>query len=317
MAITVVSTTDPVTTPVSNDAAKVTGETETATSALEAKASEQEVPAESDTADTEAKTEEDESDEGDKEAAESDESDKDKPTRKSGYRRKIDKMTARYSAAVAEIEHWKAQALKGASGEPNIEKAVEPKTEATDGKPNPDTFDTHAEYVEAVAEWKFDQKQKQLTQEQQRVARETEYTKTLQAYSEREKSFEETHEDYREVLESVDSIQLSVTVKEAIVTSDVGPALAYELAKNPKELERICALGNSNAAARELGKIEARLESKAPDKAEPKKTTKAPEPITPVGSKGASVEKSIFDPDISQRDYARLRAKQKSAQQSA
>ena len=310
MSITVV-TSDPITTPVTSDAAKVTEKTETATSALEAKASEQEVPAESDTADTEAKTEEDESDEGDKDAAlDSDESDKDKPKKKGGFQRRIDKLNSRIAERDRELEYLRKMAVNTARPA-EAEKTVETKMEATDGKPNPDTFDTHAEYVEAVAEWKFDQKQKQLTQEQQRVARETEYTKTLQAYSEREKSFEAIHGDYREVLESVDTIPLTVTVKETIVTSDVGPALAYELAKNPKELERIVALGNSNAAARELGKIEARLESKATEKQEPKKTTKAPEPISPVGSKGASVEKSIFDPEISQRDYERLRAKQR------
>lgn len=61
-----------------------------------------------------------------------------------------------------------------------------------------------------------------------------------------------------------------------ILESDAPHDLAYHLGKNPEEARRLSAM-HPVAAARELGRIEARLSSP-----KPKSTTSAPDPITPV-----------------------------------
>jgi hypothetical protein len=134
--------------------------------------------------------------------------------------------------------------------------------------------------------------------------------KIQSAHVERVKSFVETHDDFEELMQDLDGIPVPAAIHEGIVTSEHGPALMYELAKNPEEFKRICALPPI-AAARALGLLEAKLASAPEAKPEPKKTTKAPEPIAPVSSKGASREKTIFDPDLTQAEYERLRAKQR------
>jgi len=83
------------------------------------------------------------------------------------------------------------------------------------------------------------------------------------------------------------------------------------LAKDKAEFDRINSL-NPIAAAKEFGKIESKISANSSEekKPEPKKITKAPQPIVPVGSKGGSASKSIDDPNISQKEYERLRREQ-------
>lgn len=311
MTIQVTSTTDP------TETAKAEVQKEQVQSAPEAKAPEQKESTESGTEETEAKeseTNESEEDVSDEET-EAKDSEKDKPKKKGGFQRRIDKLNAAKADAQREAEYWKRVALeKQVAGESKKE-SVESKTPVTaEGKPNPDHFETHAEYVEALTDWKTEQKLKERDQKLEKSKLETEQEKILKSYTERVESFKKATADFEDVLAEVDDVITSPTVTQIIVESENGPALAYELAKNREEFERINKLPPL-AAARELGRIESKIAAKATEekKPEPKKTTKAPQPITPVGSKGGVVEKSIFDESLSQKEYEALRAKQRSA----
>lgn len=70
-------------------------------------------------------------------------------------------------------------------------------------------------------------------------------------------------------------------VIEELRDSEKGPVLAYELAKNPALSAELNALSPRDAA-REIGRIEARLSLP-----KPKTTTKAPPPIAPVSGGGS------------------------------
>lgn len=279
--------------------------------ALDAKVPEQNEASESETEETEAKKVEDDSEdesETEKESEESEDTDNDKPKKKGGFQRRIDKLNARNSAKDAEIEHWKQMALKSA-GEPKPE-PVETKP-VVEGKPDPENFETHAEYVEALTDWKIEQREKSAKEQARKVELETEHEKTLKSHTERVKSFADKTEDFNDVLEAVDHIPVSVTVQEIILSSENGPELMYELAKNKDEYARICKLPPI-AAARELGKLESRLSPKASEEKkteEPKKITKAPQPIAPVGSKGGGVQKT--PESMNQQEYETWRREQR------
>jgi hypothetical protein len=95
--------------------------------------------------------------------------------------------------------------------------------------------------------------------------------------------------------------------------SELGPQIAYHLARDRAECERIARL-NPIAAVREIGKLEAKL---SPSVSEEKKTPKlsaAPEPIKPVsGSTAASTKK----PDeMEYQEYKRYREEQLQLRQS-
>jgi len=255
---------------------------------------------------TESETVETEAEEtnGSDVSEENDSEDSDKPKKKSGFKRRIDKLSAKIAERERELEYWKSVATKPSA------KADEPQKSTQvdlNEKPNPENFDSHAEYVEALTDWKVNQKYEAKKREEEKSRYQSEYEKTLSAHKERVDKFAKTVGDFEEVLSEVEDIQVSAALNELIVTSENGPELIYELAKNRSELERIASLGPI-AAARELGKIEARLSASA--NKEIKKTTTAPKPISAIGKGNGATVKSIFDQDLSQSEYERLRREQ-------
>lgn len=291
-------------------AAAPVAEVDEKVSAPEAEATEQKDASESDPEEAEVK--EDAEAEGSDEETEAKEEAKDKPKKKGGFQRRIDKLNARIAAREQELEYWRQQAIsKKDADEPKPVKA-DSKPKDASGKPDPDNFDTHAEYVEALTDWKTEQKLIEREAKAQRKALETEQQKLIRAHTERVKSFAEKTEDFVDVLSEVDDIPVSAAVQELIVSSDNGPELMYELAKNREEYKRICSL-SPLAAARELVKLETRVLGKTSEekKTETKKITTAPRPLAPVGkSTAGAIAKSIDDPGISQAEYERLRREQ-------
>lgn len=273
---------------------------------------EQKTASESDAEETEAKEESEESTEGDEHEEESKEEQKDKPKKKGGFQRRIDKLNARIAARDQELEYWKQLATKqkdAGAPEQKTEK-VEAKPDPS-GKPSADNFETHADYIEALTDWKMEMRDKSKAQEQEKSKLESEHKTRMESHFERVKSFAESTEDYAEVVDGAD-IQFSAAAVEVITSSELGPQMIYELAKDRKEAERIAKL-SPIAAARELGKLEAKLSLKASEpekKPEQKTITKAPKPIEPVGTGRTAVTKSLDDPGLSQKEYERLRRKQ-------
>lgn len=231
--------------------------------------------------------------------------------------RRIKKLTQQRTAAQREAEYWREKAMRADRSEKTADETESkpPQNTAQAGKPDPDDYDSQAEWLEAVADWKAEAKLSEWEAKQQQKKAETEQQQKFEAHIERVQDFAKQHEDFENLMEDVDDIPLSRAVQQAFVDSENGPQLMYALAKDPEELERICKL-SPEKAHRAIGRIEARLENQSTDtsqKVERKTTTKAPKPLKPVGAKsGKATAKSIYDPDISFADYERLRAKQSS-----
>jgi hypothetical protein len=226
-----------------------------------------------------------------------------------GFKKRIDKLSRQRADAEREAEYWKSLVLKGKE-EPAVKH--DPKPEALEGKPIADSYATHAEFVEALADWKVEQRLKAGKEEDAKKALLTQARQKVDSYVKKSEDFEKTHEDFHEVLESVDDIPFSHELKELLLDSDNGPELTYELAKARAEYERISKLSGT-ALAREFGKFEAKINlSKDSEKKPQIKTTKAPAPISPVGGNSTSLtKKSIYDPGLSQAEYEALRNKQR------
>lgn len=274
--------------------------------------SEQKQSLDSGTKKTEVEDEKDDSEDVDSEELEaSDDSEKDKPKKKGGFQRRIDKLNARYTTAQQEIEHWKKLALKDA-GDSKVD-SVETKSVDAHGKPNPDSYDTHAEYVEALTDWKIEQREKVGKEASQREKQQAEQNEIKKAHFEREQSFSKKTPDYADVIKEFVEINppVSLTFENLLYSSDNGPQILYELAQNMDEFNRINSL-SPIAVAKEFGKLEAKISSKPSEpKQEIKKTTSAPKPIEPVGkSSSGSIRKSINDPELPFSDYVRLRREQ-------
>lgn len=229
--------------------------------------------------------------------------DPDKSKKRSGFKRRIDKLNAKVSKAEQDAEYWRQEALKA---QPKKEATAVPEKKAT-GKPNADDFASVEEYHEALTDWKVDQKLTARDTEAKKTQLKTEHQKSVDAHVKRVEEFKENHEDFDSLMEDVDDIPMSAAIQTAILESENGAELMYELAKNREEYERIAKLPSFAAQSRELGKFEARLEKAEPTEAK-LKTTKAPTPIRPVSAKSAgSGKKTIFDEDLPQHEYERMR----------
>jgi len=249
----------------------------------------------------------------DREDSKEDEGEKN-PKRKPGIEKKISKLTRRVSEKEQEIERLRQEndALRR-STKPSEEAAPKPEAKV-EGEPKPEDFDTHADYVKAVTKWTLKAEAKEAESKKQAETAESEYKKLQSAHIGRLQEFVKTQTDFDGVIADYiadhGDLKFSDTLEEAILTSDLGPAIVYELARNPEELKRINSLGVIQAG-KEIGKLEAKLaKAQESSKTETKKTTQAPPPVKPVGAKSGVIKKSIYDANLSQREYEQLRAEQ-------
>lgn len=176
------------------------------------------------------------------------------------------------------------------------------------GEPRLENFDNLEDYVAAKAEWVADQKlTKAFTEREQKQARQSEEQRQrslAEGWQKRLDAARSTLEDLDDVIESAD-VPLTPAMAETIMESDLGPQVAYYLARNPAEAEKLAGMTPS-AVARAIGRIEAKLESEALTK---QKST-APKPVDPVGARGTSGK----DPDkMSAEEWVRWREDQLAA----
>ena len=134
---------------------------------------------------------------------------------------------------------------------------------------DPLQYETNEQYALALAE-------KMLEQREQAKQN----AELLETYHDREEDARAKYDDFEQV---VYNPRLTVTdaMAQAIQAADNGPDIAYHLGSNPKEAERIARL-SPLLQAREIGKIEAKLDAAPPAI---KQTTRAPQPINPVASR--------------------------------
>lgn len=167
--------------------------------------------------------------------------------------------------------------------------------EEVQGKPTPDQFQDYETYLEALADYKADQKFAELTQKQKDAERQSKYQSEVERQNERKADMIQTgerkYDDFEEVVGSAKA-EISEPAFLAILEAENSADIVYHLAKNPAEAERIAAL-SPYAQAKEIGKLEDKLTNK------PTKLSNAPPPTTPV--KGAnSIVKSIEDMSIAE-----------------
>lgn len=176
-------------------------------------------------------------------------------------------------------------------------------------KPKLDDFESEAEFMEALADWKVDQRLREKNEQDEKATRETTEKQAIdREYEALDGIMEKGRTKYADFNTLVldEALTISQPMVEVILFSDVAEDLYYYLGKNPDESARIAKLPPMKAA-HEIGKIEAKLTAPPPPPP-PKKLPQAPDPITPVKTTGA-IEK---DPnDMTPREYREWREKQK------
>jgi hypothetical protein len=230
---------------------------------------------------------------------------------------RIDELTRKTREAEREAAYWKgrAETRENAEAEAAKAKAAE--------KPTPEQFDDYNAYVEALADWKADEKIKANNEAQkQESAKERTSREKAERWTERSNAARTAHSDYDQVLEAAAGVKLADFVCDALDESEQSAELLYRIAQDPSIADRLNAM-SPRGAALELGRMEAKLPAvsadpdpeEVPDVKAPaaapaapvRKTTSAPPPVKPIAKGGSTaVDLSKLRGD----DYVKARAAQ-------
>ena len=218
-----------------------------------------------------------------------------------GVQARIDELTRARHEAEREAAFWRGRA-GGQDGQ-----AQPSATPAAPAKPTPDQFQDYGEYIEALTDWKTEQKVNQSLSareaEREAAQRQQQAAKT---WDERQAATRATLPDYDQVVGGAD-VQVVKHVAEALLDSDQGPALAYHLAKHPEIVQRLNGL-SPTAAAREIGRLEAGLSAQTAAAPAPAKLSNTPPPAGHLKTVAATTQR---DPSkMSMDEYKAMRSKQ-------
>lgn len=171
---------------------------------------------------------------------------------------------------------------------PVEEPKPDPKDEFQPTRPKPTEaeFETYAEFVDALADWKLDQRDAKAAFEadkKQRAEAETSQRESFRerrnAWAGRRDAFTAKHPDKAErVLTFLDHVTADTPIGDTIMDSEVGAEIADYLSEHKAESERIARL-DPVSALRALGKLEAQFEpthASAPAQPAAKTVTTAP-----------------------------------------
>jgi hypothetical protein len=255
----------------------------------------------------------DEDEDGDEEETEEEGEPAKQPVKKlGGWQRKIAKLEEANTYAFRRLAQLEDQAK--AKQEPPAGPPKEPTLEDY-----PDNYDA---YIKASVKWQAGEMLRERDQENLQKAREWQKQEaersTVETWQTRVNDFRTKTKDFDAVLDTAEDIELHPAIRQSLLSYEHGPRLAYELARNRTQLEKIAGLSNPLDALRELGRFEATLAGpparakaeeapKAETRIETRKPfTAPPEPIRPVG-KGSNGNVRIPLGDMSYQDYKHAR----------
>lgn len=219
---------------------------------------------------------------------------------KKGFEKRISKVVSERDRARQELEYWKEQALKGAQTQPT---APQQQVGQFTGKPTREMFEHDDQYFEALSDYKVEQRlqEREVLHEQKRM---------VDSYNTRAQEFAKERPDFFDIINDASDLIISPETAFIIQKSEVGPKLALHLAENPDVADKLNRL-DATSRVYELGKIEARLTTQPKAKAEVKRVSSAPAPLSPVKGSAPAAGKDLYDPGLTTAEWIALRSKRR------
>lgn len=215
------------------------------------------------------------------------------PKKKGGFQKRIEKLSTRANLAEQERDYWKEQALSGKSPEKKGETGEKP-------KPKIDDFKDFDAYLDARDAWVEERAVKRATSEaESKISVKSEQSQ----WQGKLEAAREKHPDFDEVLNDA-NVPVSPAMHSILMRSEEGAEMAYYLGQHPEIGRQLASLA-PDAVAFELGKIAVRL-AKDESAEEPAKP-KPPKPPTPTGRNSTKTTRSVYDEDISYKEFVKLR----------
>ena len=235
------------------------------------------------------------------EETQDDTQDSEKPSRpRKGFERRIEKINQKLAQREQEIDYWRSIALKTSQPE-----TVNQVPQATD-RPKFSEFNDIEAYTEALTDWKISQGMAQFQAQTQIQSIARTYEQRLQDFKQQTPDFDSVMQEF---IADYGDEQIPEIV-EVAMDSEHGPALAYYLARNTEEVERLKVLPPRRRLL-ELGKIEDRLAKPVAPAVEPaKKISRAAPPVNPVKGRAPIETNDLADPNLSYTEWVRRRQAQ-------
>lgn len=208
-------------------------------------------------------------------------------------------------------KYWKDQTRKARDDyfksrqKPEVETRSAPSTPAQ-SKPTASNFNSDEEYLEALTDWKVENKRQEWEAQEQQAAQNNQRVEKRARLEEEFAKGATRFEDFEDVVFDP-TVPITHEVADLLADSDDPAALAYYLAKHTTEAVAIARM-SPTAAARRLAKIEGELVKDEASKPKPKKISNAPPPIKPLGGGAAAVQKN--PEKMSQREFEEWRNSQ-------
>lgn len=183
-----------------------------------------------------------------------------------------------------------------------------PQVQSVNTKPQPDDYADAFKYAEALAEWSANEAVARREQEMKQQAEQAKQQEVMKTWQQKLDATKAELPDYEEMVAS-STVAVSDAVRDAILESDVGPRILYELASDDELGAKIATLSTAQAL-KMIGKLEAKFESKDEEPARSKPVavkSNAPKPINPIRGTGSQ---SVYT-DGEQLEYQAYRAARK------
>ena len=171
-------------------------------------------------------------------------------------------------------------------------------------EPRAEQFTDPFEYAKALAEWSAEKALFERDQQEAKRRIEEEQQKIKTQFAEKVEKVKQNLPDFDDLVAS-SQVAVPNEIRDAILESDVGPQILYELASNTEYANKVAGMPLIKAL-REIGKMEARFEQET---AEPAKKpvavqSKAPAPISPLKGTGSA---EVLTTDTDKLTYAQYK----------
>ena len=175
------------------------------------------------------------------------------------------------------VQREKAKAAARAERKAFREATQRVQRQAAAQEPERESFKDDESFSKAQLEYLAEQRAEEKLRERERLQH---AERVQESFMEKAEKAAERYPDFQAVV-SNPTLPINESMAEFIAESDQGADIAYHLGKNPTKAAQIAQMSPVKAA-RELAKLESELATK------PKATpSKAPDPIRPVGQRGA------------------------------
>jgi len=214
--------------------------------------------------------------------------------------RKAAEEQAAQERAAREALEARLQALEGQQSNK--------KTNEVNTKPQPDDYADAFRYAEALAEWSANEAVARREQEIKQQAEQAKQQEVMKTWQQKLEAVKAELPDYEDMVAS-STVAVSDAVRDAILESDVGPRILYELASDDELGAKIANLSTAQAL-KMIGKLEAKFEVQTEEPAKSKPVavkSNAPKPINPIRGTGSQ---SVYT-DGEQIDYQAWKAGRK------